>query len=106
MAGKNLKAHFDFDTRAGEKIKIKFALSAVSTEGALKNLEAEVPHFDFDRVKQDAKKRWQQELSRIRIAASPEKKVTFYTSMYHTCINPVEYMDVDGQYPRPRLQYP
>ncbi len=98
LAGKKLKAHFDFETQPGEKIKIKFALSAVSTEGALKNLETEIPDFDFDRVRMDAKKRWQQELSKIKIEASPEKKVTFYTSMYHTCINPIEYMDVDGQY--------
>ncbi|RIH65788.1 glycoside hydrolase family 92 protein [Mariniphaga sediminis] len=98
MAGKNLKAHFDFETQPDEQIKIKFALSAVSTEGALKNLKAEVPHFDFGKVKAEAKNRWQQELSKIKIAASPEKKVTFYTSMYHTCINPIEYMDVDGQY--------
>jgi predicted alpha-1,2-mannosidase len=98
LAGKKLKAHFDFETQPGEKIKIKFALSAVSTEGALKNLETEIPDFDFDRVRMDAKKRWQQELLKIKIEASPEKKVTFYTSMYHTCINPIEYMDVDGQY--------
>ena len=38
-----------------EKIKIKFALSAVSTEGALKNLKAEVPHFNFEKVKAEAK---------------------------------------------------
>ena len=98
MAGKNLKAHFDFSTRKGEEIKIKFALSAVSTEGALKNLRAEVPHFDFDRVKTDARERWEQELRRIKIDAPEEKKVTFYTSLYHTFINPVEYMDVDGRY--------
>ena len=98
MAGKNLKAHFDFSTRKGEEIKIKFALSAVSTEGALRNLRAEVPHFDFDRVKTDARERWEQELRRIKIDAPEEKKVTFYTSLYHTFINPVEYMDVDGRY--------
>ncbi len=98
MAGKNMKIHFDFSTRKGEEIKIKFALSAVSTEGALKNLRAEVPHFDFDRVKADAGKRWEQELRRIKVDAPEDKKVTFYTSLYHTFINPVEYMDVDGRY--------
>ena len=98
LAGKNLKVHFDFKTRAGEKLKVKFALSAVSTEGALKNLRSEVPHFDFKEVKSAAKKSWQQELSKIKIKAPDEKKVTFYTSMYRTCINPVEYMDVDGRY--------
>ncbi len=98
MAGKNLKAHFDFSTRKGEEVKIKFALSAVSTEGALKNLRAELPHFDFDRVKAEANERWEKELQRITIDAPEEKKVTFYTSLYHTFINPVEYMDVDGRY--------
>ncbi|PIF05164.1 MAG: sugar hydrolase [Draconibacterium sp.] len=98
LAGKNLKAHFDFETQPDEQIKIKFALSAVSKEGALKNLQAEIPHFDFGKVKSKAKNLWQQELSKIKIAASPEKKVTFYTSMYHAFINPIEYMDVDGRY--------
>jgi predicted alpha-1,2-mannosidase len=98
MGGRKLKTHFDFKTKEGEKIKVKFAISAVSTEGALKNLEAEVPHFDFEKVKQEARDKWQNELEKITIDASPEKKVTFYTSLYHTFINPVEYMDVDGQY--------
>jgi predicted alpha-1,2-mannosidase len=98
MAGKNLKAYFDFSTAEGEKVKIKFALSAVSTEGALKNLEAEVPHFNFEKVKADAKANLQNELSRITVDASPEKKTTFYTSLYHTFINPIQYMDVDGKY--------
>jgi predicted alpha-1,2-mannosidase len=49
-------------------------------------------------VKQEARDKWQNELEKITIDASAEKKVTFYTSLYHTFINPVEYMDVDGQY--------
>ena len=98
MAGKNLKAHFDFATADDEKIKIRFAISAVSTQGALKNLQAEVPDFNFEKVRKEAKSRWQEELSRIKVDASPEKKITFYTSLYHTFINPVQYMDVDGQY--------
>lgn len=98
MGGRKLKTHFDFKTKEGEKIKIKFALSAVSTEGALRNLEAEVPHFDFEKVRAEAKKKWQTELQKITIDAPIEKKVTFYTSLYHTFINPVQYMDVDGQY--------
>ncbi|MCU4174726.1 GH92 family glycosyl hydrolase [Carboxylicivirga sp. N1Y90] len=98
MAGKALTANFDFSTEEGEEIKVKFALSAVSTEGALKNLEAEVPHFDFERTRKEVKAEWQKELSRIRIDAPEEKKVTFYTSMYHSFIHPSEYMDVDGKY--------
>ncbi len=98
MGGRNLKTHFDFKTKYGEKIKVKFAISAVSTEGALKNLKAEIPHFDFEKVKTEAHQKWQNELEKITIDASAEKKTAFYTSLYHTFINPVEYMDVDGQY--------
>ncbi len=98
MGGRKLKTHFDFKTKEGEKIKVKFAISAVSTEGALKNLDAEVPHFDFEKEKQKAHDKWQKELEKVTIDATPEKKVAFYTSLYHTFINPVEYMDVDGQY--------
>lgn len=98
MAGKGLTANFNFSTEKDEKIKIKFALSAVSTEGALKNLEAEVPHFDFNQVRQETKSKWQNELSKINIEGSEELKTTFYTSLYHSFINPIEYMDVDGKY--------
>ncbi|MPQ47458.1 glycoside hydrolase family 92 protein [Marinifilum sp. N1E240] len=98
MAGKALTANFNFTTKEKEKIKVKFALSAVSTEGALKNLKAEVPHFNFEQIRQETKAKWNKELNRIKIAASEEKKTTFYTSMYHSFINPIEYMDVDGKY--------
>lgn len=98
MAGKALTANFDFTTKENEKIKVKFALSGVSTEGALKNLRAEISHFNFEQVRQETKEKWQKELSRIQISASQEKKTTFYTSLYHSFINPVEYMDVDGKY--------
>lgn len=98
MGGRKLKTHFDFETKEGEKIKIRFALSAVSTEGALKNLYAEIPHFDFEKIKSEAREKWQNELERIVIEATPEIKKTFYTSLYHTFINPIQYMDVDSMY--------
>lgn len=53
-AGRQLRMYFDFKTTAGEKIKIKFALSPVSSAGALENMQAELPHWDFDRAKKDA----------------------------------------------------
>lgn len=51
MAGKEIRAYFNFDTKENEKISIKFALSSVSTEGAMKNLKAEIPHWDFEKPK-------------------------------------------------------
>ncbi|MDF2189802.1 GH92 family glycosyl hydrolase [Paraflavitalea sp. CAU 1676] len=99
MAGKQLRAYFDFKTTAGEKIKIKFALSSVSTEGALLNLRTEVPGWDFNQVKQQAQDSWNKELSKVTIQSkNRDDKENFYTSMYHACLSPITYMDVDGAY--------
>lgn len=98
IAGKQIRAYFDFKTEDGEKIKLKFALSPVSMDGALANMQAEVPGWDFDKVKADGQKLWETELEKITVNASVERKQDFYTAMYHTMINPTVYMDVDGQY--------
>jgi predicted alpha-1,2-mannosidase len=99
MAGKQLRAWFDFKAAAGEKIKIKFALSPVSTDGALANLRSEIKDWDFDRVKREGQQAWNWELSRIGITMDSRDDMTnFYTSMYHAMITPTVYMDADGLY--------
>lgn len=99
MAGKQIRAYFDFDTTANEKIQTKFALSPVSTEGALRNLQAEIPHWDFERVKREGQAAWNRELGKIEVTALSEGDlVNFYTALYHTFLSPTVYMDVDGQY--------
>ena len=99
MAGRDIRAWFDFETGEGEQVEIKFALSPVSTAGALKNLEAEIPHWDFDRVRGEAREKWNAELSKIAVETmTPEEMTTFYTALYHTMLGPVIYEDVDGRY--------
>ncbi|MDN5286114.1 MAG: glycoside hydrolase family 92 protein [Mucilaginibacter sp.] len=98
IAGRQIRSYFDFKTEEGEKIKIKFALSPVSTHGALNNLRTEIPGWDFDKVKNDGQQQWENELHKIVIQGSKETKENFYTSMYHAMINPTIYMDADGQY--------
>lgn len=99
MAGRNIRAYFNFKTEEGEKIKIKFALSSVSTEGALKNLAAEIPHWNFEHVKQESQKLWNDELGKVSVTMLSQKDMeTFYTSLYHAYLSPTIYMDVDGQY--------
>ncbi|XZF13686.1 GH92 family glycosyl hydrolase [Chitinophagaceae bacterium MMS25-I14] len=99
MAGQQLKAWFNFKTAAGEKVEIKFALSPVSMEGAVNNMNAEMPGWDFDLIKTIGQQQWERELNRIVIqTGSIEKKQNFYTAMYHAMINPTVYTDVDGEY--------
>ncbi|MDX6188375.1 GH92 family glycosyl hydrolase [Flavobacterium sp. Fl-318] len=99
MAGRDLKLFFDFDTQEGEKIKIKMALSPVSSAGALENMKKEIPDWDFERVKKQSQEVWNKELNKIQIEAlQKEDLVNFYTAMYHSFLGPTEYMDLDGTY--------
>lgn len=99
MAGQNLKLFFDFNTQEGEKIKIKMALSPVSSAGALENMKKEVPGWDFEKVKKQSQEVWNNELNKIQIETiQKEDLVNFYTSMYHAFLGPTEYMDLDSNY--------
>jgi predicted alpha-1,2-mannosidase len=98
-AARQLKLFFDFKTNEGEKIKMKVALSPVSTAGAIENMKQEIPHWDFERTKKEGQERWNTELSKIKITALSESDYTnFYTALYHTFLGPTTYMDTDGQY--------
>lgn len=99
MAGQEIRAYFDFDMEEGEELQVKMALSSVSTAGAIKNMEAEIPHWDFEQVKQEAQEKWNKELSKLQVEMRTEAQMeTFYTALYHTMLSPIVYEDVDGQY--------
>ncbi len=97
--GKNIQAVLNYQTKANETILVKVGISAVSADGARKNLDAEIPDWDFDRVKKAAELAWEKELSKIEIeGGTPEKQKIFYTAMYHAHLSPCTFSDVDGQY--------
>jgi predicted alpha-1,2-mannosidase len=92
------KGLITFDDPA-QVIRLKVGISPVSTEGALANISAEIPHWDFARVKQEAEKKWEDKLSRIRVDThvDTDKKI-FYTALYHTMIDPATFNDHNGDY--------
>ncbi len=96
---KDLQAYFQFDTKTGNPVLLKVGLSRVSTEGARKNLMAEIPAWDFEAVRKAVRDAWNKELERIDIKTSEisEKRI-FYTAMYHSFIHPDIAVDVDRQY--------
>lgn len=99
MAGEKIRAYFRFNMHEDKDLMVKFALSSVSTEGALKNLEAEVPHWDFELVVKESQESWNDELNKIQVETlTPADKTTFYTALYHTFLSPTIYSDVDGAY--------
>ena len=98
MTGRKLVAYFNFNTQRNPSLTVKVALSATSTEGALKNLREEVGGKDFEQIAEEAHSAWNRELDHFEIEGTPDQKAMFYTSLYHTMINPSVYMDVDGNY--------
>jgi predicted alpha-1,2-mannosidase len=95
----SLKAIVHYQTSEGEVIYVKTGISGVSVDGAIKNLEAEIPDWNFDRVRQAAHEAWRKELSRITIETSNQRyREIFYTSLYHMMVAPTLFDDVDGQY--------
>ncbi len=98
MAGRKLVAYFDFKIPQSRTIEARVGLSAVSTEGALKNLRAETASLGFDEIAARTRADWDRHLSVITAEGSDDQKAMLYTSLYHTMINPSVYMDVDGSY--------
>lgn len=99
FAGSLLAISFSKDVKAGEKLLVKVALSPTSYEGAAKNMAAEMPKFDFDKVKASAEVLWNKELNKIEITeTNKDKLAVFYTALYHTMTQPNIAMDVDGMY--------
>ena len=49
-----------YDVSAGDEVKVKIGISYTNIENARKNLKAECAHWDFDRVRKDARGEWNQ----------------------------------------------
>ena len=94
----DLKLHL-YLPAGSEAYQVKIGVSAVSPEGAEKNLTAELPHWDFDAVHQESRRIWSEVLSRITIETKDTTVLkNFYTAVYHAHIAPYNYQDVDGAF--------
>ncbi len=98
-SGEHLKMYLRFNDKGAYSLMVKVGLSTVSVEGARKNIQAEVPGWDFDEVKNQAEQAWNTELGKIEVEGGTDnQKTIFYTSLYHAMIAPNIMSDVDGQY--------
>ncbi len=88
----------DFDLKTGETLKVKIALAGTDPEGAGRNLAAEIPDWDFDRVRAKAEAAWRELLGRATIEADEKTRQNFATALYHACQQPQVYSDVDGRW--------
>ena len=91
------------DGTAPAKVEAKLAISYVDYDGAVKNLAAEQPAWDFDGVRSRAHALWNKTLGKIRVnqlgnAAADSTLRIFYTGLYHAALAPTLFCDVDGRH--------
>lgn len=97
--GKHLGFFTEFATKAGEVVLMKTGISFTNLEGARQNLQQEIPDWNFESVRAQAKTLWNNQLSKMAISGgTEEQKTVFYTALYHTMIDPRSMNDVNGNY--------
>jgi predicted alpha-1,2-mannosidase len=94
-------AYAGFEIAEGEEISVKVGTSFVSVEEARRNLDAEIPGWDFDKIAAAAEAAWNRALGQIAVQGdSAVRRRVFYTALYHSMLAPRTYSDASGTYPR------
>jgi predicted alpha-1,2-mannosidase len=83
---------------------VKVAISTVSQENAIGNLEHDAPGWDFDAQRARARKEWETALSAVDVDAPAPMRRSFYTALYHSMLAPNLAMDANGDYRGPDHQ--
>jgi predicted alpha-1,2-mannosidase len=84
----------------GKPIIVRAASSFVSIEGARKNLEAEIPHTNFEQTRKELSDIWEKHLGCIHAETTDTTHIRkFYGSLYRTSFLPRTINDADGKYP-------
>ena len=82
ISGRALEGVFDFGD-LGKPLIVKVAVSSVSEDNAVANLDKDGAGFDFDARRAEARQAWEKALSTVDVQAPAETRRTFYTALYH-----------------------
>ncbi|HBE42711.1 MAG TPA: glycoside hydrolase family 92 protein [Bacteroidales bacterium] len=110
LQGIECGGYVTFDNAGKKPVLVKVALSYVSEEQARMNMNAELPHWDFDRIVKESHDEWNKELGKIEIEGGTyAQRVKFYTDLFHVLLGRHIYSDHNGMYtdntgPEPRAR--
>lgn len=101
VEGGKLQAIALFELEAGEAVEVRVGLSLVSEENARENLEYDLGRLNFDGIRKEAARIWENALSAIRVeGGTAAARQNFYTAFYHSMVAPNRVSDVNGDYRR------
>ena len=93
-------AFVTLNVKAGETVLVRVGTSFVSIDEARRNLQAEIPSWNFAAVEKASHQAWDHELGRIEVTAPETDRRVFYTALYHAFQVPRVMTDVSGMRPR------
>jgi len=94
-------AFVEFETRPGDRIRVKIATSFIGFDQARENMQREIPSWDMNNVTNGTRDVWNAQLSTIEIEGGSEAERTlFYASLYHAMLLPREFSE-HGRYYSP-----
>lgn len=101
-SGDDLGLILDFPETPAGPVLLKLAVSYTDAAGAIANLDAELPGWDFDATRRATRAKWDAALARIAVEGGTDAdKTSFYTALYRLHHFPNLHSDVDGRYRGP-----
>ena len=83
QSGTNVGVFANYATAKGEQVEVKIGVSNESMEQAQKNLEKEIPAWNFEAIKSSAKNKWQESLANFKVEGGTDaQRSIFYTGIY------------------------
>jgi predicted alpha-1,2-mannosidase len=96
-SGKHTGAWLDFGNQ--HEVQLKIGISYVSEANALANLNKEIPGWNFDEVRAQARSTWAKLLDQVAVeGGTPDQRKIFYTGLYHMLLAPNLFSDDNGDY--------
>jgi predicted alpha-1,2-mannosidase len=85
---------------AEKKVEAYIGTSFTGAKAALENLNAEIPHRNFEILRKESENVWNSILGKIKVKGGSDEDMTkFYTALYHCYQLPRIVSDRDGSYP-------
>lgn len=82
-----------------QPVLMKVGISYVSCEQAKSNIDAELEHWDFERIKKESFEEWNQWLGRIHVEGGSKEEIRrFYTDLWHALQGRRIISDANGKY--------